>query len=241
MNVLDRLHFCHRAWRYRLRGDKFGIAFLFSRDLAGKVAVDIGAHNGIYSYWMHKRVGPQGRVVAFEPQPEQNDRLRRLKESFRLDRLEIAGMGLSSARRELRLVRPPDKTGTASFEVPENDQYDSLTVAVTTLDDYFREHAARPISFVKCDVEGHEMHVFRGAQEVLEKDRPDLLFECLSPEDPDCEVFAWLGEHGYASFCFLPNGYAPIARYSEVKPLLHKKAYLNFAAVPEERADLLTR
>lgn len=49
-----RLHFLRRAWRYRLRSEKAAVAFLMSRQLAGKTVVDIGANIGIYSYWMHK-------------------------------------------------------------------------------------------------------------------------------------------------------------------------------------------
>ena len=70
MNWFARLHFLHRAWRYRLRSEKFGVSFLLSRDLTGKTAVDIGANWGIYSYWMHGLVGAEGHVIAFEPQPE---------------------------------------------------------------------------------------------------------------------------------------------------------------------------
>ena len=68
MNIVEKAHFLHRAWRYRLRGDKFGVSFLRTRNLAGKTAVDIGAHRGVYSYWMHKQVGTRGSVIAFEPQ-----------------------------------------------------------------------------------------------------------------------------------------------------------------------------
>ena len=45
----------------------------------GDTAVDIGAWRGAYTYWMVKAVGPQGRVVCFEPQPAMISYLRKIK------------------------------------------------------------------------------------------------------------------------------------------------------------------
>ena len=70
MRLFDRLHFLHRAWRYRLRAERDELAFVLSRDLRGATVLDIGANRGIYSYWMHRVVGATGQVIAFEPQPE---------------------------------------------------------------------------------------------------------------------------------------------------------------------------
>ena len=89
MRLFERLHMLHRAWRYRLRSERNEIAFLLSQDLRGATVLDIGAHRGSYTYWMHRKVGPQGSVIAFEPQPELVEFLSDLKSSFRMDRLTI--------------------------------------------------------------------------------------------------------------------------------------------------------
>jgi FkbM family methyltransferase len=240
MNVFERTHFLHRAWRYRLHSDKFGVSFLLSRELTGATTVDVGANRGIYSYWMHKKVGQEGTVVAFEPQPELNLQLNRLKSAFNLKRLEIAGLGLSSAEQERQLMRPRNHWGGASLEVAPNAESDVMNVQLTTLDVYFRDHSGRPVSFIKCDVEGHEFDVFQGGRQILQEDRPDLLIECHTPENPHCKVFSYLSELGYAGFCFLTRGYAPISKYNELRESLHRKALLNFAFVPEERSHALT-
>ena len=44
--------------------------------------VDVGANHGIYSYWMHKKVGAGGNVVAFEPQAELGIYLGQLKNAL---------------------------------------------------------------------------------------------------------------------------------------------------------------
>jgi len=71
-----------RVWRYRLRTEKDDIRFLLNKDLKGDTVIDIGANKGIYSYWMSKKVGEEGKVVAFEPQPKLMDHLTQLKADF---------------------------------------------------------------------------------------------------------------------------------------------------------------
>ena len=228
-----------RAWQYRLHGDKFGLAFLLSRELTGATVVDIGANRGIYSYWMHQKVGDKGTVVAFEPQPELNAGLSRLRAAFKLNRLEIAGLGLSSTEADKHLVRPREHWGGASFEKAPNAGTEVLNVHVTTLDAYFQSHPGRPIRFIKCDVEDHEFDVLQGSRQILEKDRPDLLVECR-PDHPQNKTVPLLASLGYAGFCFYGRGYAPISKYNELRSSLHRKALLNFAFVPEENAQTLT-
>jgi FkbM family methyltransferase len=243
MNFYERIHFLVRAWRYRLRGEKFGISYLLARDLAGKTAVDIGANRGIYSYWMHRQVGATGRVVAFEPQPELSIYLQELRSAYRLDRLEIAECGLSSQCGELTLRRPKTHWGGASFDRYENGRpdLDLIPAQVTTLDRYFADHPSRPIGFIKCDVEGHELQVFRGGREILRNDRPDLLFECNDAMNPACPVFTWLKSLGYEGYCFAPHGFAPVSEYPAIYSQLHKRALRDFVFVPRERAQGIFR
>jgi FkbM family methyltransferase len=235
-----RLHFLHRAWRYRLRTEKFAMSFLLARDLRGKTALDIGANQGIYSYWMSRCVGPEGRVIAFEPQPELAAHLRDLRDSFRLRNLEIAEAGLSSRDAELTLRRPKAQWGGASLESYADDAraFDFIPVKVTTIDGYFANHPARPIAFIKCDAENHEHHVFRGGHRILTEDRPDLLFECHGASDPRCEAFAELRTLGYEGYCFFGGGLAPVADYASLRPRMHPKALVDFVFLPAERATV---
>jgi len=238
MNLFERIHFLIRAWRYRLDGEKFGISYLLSNDLADKTVVDIGAHRGIYSYWMHRKVGANGRVVAFEPQTELAAYLRELRTRFNLKQLEIAECGLSSQRGELTLRRPKDHWGGASYDRFKSGsrEVDVIPTQVTTLDVFFADHQGPPISFIKCDVEGHEYEVFKGGEGLLTSVRPALLFECLEKTVPDCRVFSYLQTLGYDGYCFARRGLAPISEYRAVLPTMHKRAKRDFVFVPQERS-----
>ncbi len=91
---------------------------------------------------MHKKVGSQGFVIAFELQPELVAYLEQARNSLRLTQLEIANIALSSVIGEKELLRPKHHWGGASMEWRPNGQLDSLKVAVTTLDSYFQNHDA---------------------------------------------------------------------------------------------------
>ncbi|MCA9303823.1 MAG: FkbM family methyltransferase [Phycisphaerales bacterium] len=231
LGFVEYWHMLHRAWRYRLRTERDEIGFLLKQDLAGKLAVDIGANRGIYSFWMHKKVGPSGRIVGFEPQPEMVEALNRLKNSFRLSNLTIVNAGLSTQPGELQLVRKPDHWGGASFERKPVGDEESMIVPVTTLDLYASEHFDRPVGFIKCDVEGHEPMVFRGAERVLREDRPTLLFECHEKQVSDGEFFGYLEGLGYAGSFFFDGGLLPIDRLGELRPRI-EKPYLNYVFRP---------
>lgn len=200
--------------------------------------VDIGANQGIYSYWMSRCVGEEGRVVAFEPQPELAAQLKDLRACFRLRMLDIVESGLSSQETALTLRRPKSHWGGASLEglAGNASEFDFIPVKVTTLDAYRASQPARPIAFIKCDVEGHEHQVFLGGRNVLTEDRPDLLFECHRAKDPQCEVFAYLKSLDYEGYCFFGGGLASVADYAALRPRLHKKALTDFVFLPKERS-----
>ncbi|MEX0877177.1 MAG: FkbM family methyltransferase [Phycisphaerales bacterium] len=224
-------HMLHRAWRYRLRTERDEVRFMLGCDLRGGLAVDIGANVGIYSYWMSKAVGREGRVIAFEPQPEMIEQLQRAKASFGMKNLTIAPTGLSSEESSATLRRKWSHLGGASisFEMPDAD--DELTIPLTTLDAYIDEHADRPVAFIKCDVEGHEPEVFRGAMKTLARDMPTLLFECHDSEVRGSTLFDDLGSLGYDAY-FLHNGQRThIDRFDEIRPTIAKPC-LNYVCIP---------
>jgi FkbM family methyltransferase len=234
MLLIDRIAAVHRAWRYRLFAERDELRFLLQRDLEGQTAVDIGANRGVYSYWMHKKVGPRGHVVAFEPQSELVAYLHDYKRTFELDRLTIVGSALSCSSGEGQLVRPRDHWGRASLEMEPDANTDVLRVALMTLDEFFVHSPLRPLRFVKCDVEGHEFDVFRGGELVLREDQPDLLFEGEDLYVRDGNLFQYLEKLGYRGFFFRGGEMTPVSRYAELRARI-PRSYLNYVFVSTER------
>lgn len=209
--------------------------------LDGRTAVDIGAHRGIYSYWMHRAVGPTGRVVAFEPQPEMQHCLEQARNSFHMHRLTVEHCGLSSAAGTTRLVRDPAHTGGARLDRNRDTQpgptaglasgLESFDVSVTTLDDYFAGFDGPAVAFVKCDVEGHEAAVFQGGRDLLLRDRPTLLVEVHDRHVRERTLFNLLLEMGYDAFFLHGSRLVPMSEYDRVRPGI-AKAYLNYVFQP---------
>jgi len=205
LSFFEKLHSLHRAWRYRLNSEKESIRFLHSQNLLDKTALDIGGNFGVYSYWMSKLVGKQGKVVTFEPQPELAEYLESLRISFQLDNMIIVNKALSALPGKQDLYRQKIGDGGASLTDDAVVERKSIPVDVSTLDEYFSGWAGPKIEFIKCDVEGHELEVFKGGRSVLLKDFPSLLFECHQINADQGDVFSFLESLGYDGF-FLSDG-----------------------------------
>jgi hypothetical protein len=78
------------------------------------------------------------------------------------------------------------------------------------------------LRFMKIDVEGHELQVFRGAKETIARNSPVILFECEARhlgETPMTDVFAFLHERKYTGQFFSPEGLRPVAEFD---PAIHQ-------------------
>ena len=219
MSLFSRARLVYRAYRYRWKNDPAEITFVRQHVIPGSVAVDVGAHKGGYTYWLARGVGAAGHVYAFEPQPALAGKLR---QSFDAGRVTVENAGVSDREGSMRLHIPTDgrpspgasleTTGTATATGH------SIEVRVVALDRYLGELPARGrrVSFLKCDVEGHELNVFRGAEQLLRRDRPVLLFECEQRHHggrPIAEVFTYLEELGYSGRFFDGSRLAPLAEF----------------------------
>jgi FkbM family methyltransferase len=184
MTLYERIRMIHRLLRYRWRTERAELRFLLHRRISGGSVFDIGAHRGVYSYWMHRQFRAGTQVVAFEPQQELVRHLTLFKQTFRLERMLIEPLGLSSHSGTLPMRRPRHHWSAATVdEYCHSDAHtEEFEVPVTTIDEYVSQHPElRPVRFIKCDVEYHEAEVLAGAARTLREDRPELLIEWSSP------------------------------------------------------------
>jgi FkbM family methyltransferase len=192
----------HRCWRLRFKSEAPEIRYVRWQNLGAGTALDIGANHGVYSIYLSRAVGPSGRVIAFEAQPELGDHLSAVKQSFRLDNLTIVNTGLSSQGGSLLMRRNAPGSPAASFHNWADEGHEEITVSVLPLDDYDEAEDIGPVRFIKCDVEGHEFDVFAGGTRLLARDRPTLLFKSHEFAARKGEVFRLLTEIGYDGYFF---------------------------------------
>jgi FkbM family methyltransferase len=187
----------YRCWRYRCKSEVPSISFVRNAGLSGKTLLDIGANRGIYSIYLSRAAGPNGRVIAFEPQPELQEHLDAIKRSFRLSNLRINSLGLSSQPGELLMRRPKSGAGAASFHIDPAAEWEELKVPVVRLDEFVEQAGVGAVHFVKCDVESHELEVFKGGEATLRRGLPALIFECNHAIAARGEIFDFLFDLGY--------------------------------------------
>jgi FkbM family methyltransferase len=128
----------------------------------GDTFVDIGSHIGLYSLWAAAAVGPTGRVVAVDADPDTFDRLRQNLRLNRADNINAYNYGVSSCRDYLPLYR---WTGTgpnagANTFIPRKDPGDRWTsageVRCITLLDVLKIAEVKAIRGLKLDIERAE-------------------------------------------------------------------------------------
>jgi FkbM family methyltransferase len=250
MIPVKRLRYLWRAYHHRRRVNRAEIEFLASRVRPGDAVVDVGAHKGGVLYWLRRHVTATGRVYAFEPQPALAQYLKEIVALQGWDNVAVEAAGLSSATGAMELYVPAAagdvSPGATLTRAAAGAAHYTVRVPVVTLDEYLRERGGPRLAFIKCDCEGHELEVFKGARALLARDRPALLFECeqrhLAGGAP-ATVFEYLQALGYEGWFFHGSGLTRVERF---RPEIHqpvregrywdaKDYYNNFAFLPEEK------
>ncbi len=171
--------------------------FLASKLKAGDVFYDLGANIGLFSLIAARIVSPAGRVFSFEPDPQNALRLRRNLEQNGFSNATVVESGVWSSTTDLSFAVAPESSpdrGVGTF-MPGDAAAQNLSIHVVSLDDFTR--TAPVPTAIKCDVEGAELEVLKGARNVLAKSRPWILCEMHSPEN-DRDGRKFLAELGYS-------------------------------------------
>ncbi len=164
---------------------------------AGGVVLEGGAHLGFVTVHEARAVGPDGRVVVFEPNGSVLGVLREnLLANGVESRVEIVPKALGASPGSVRFFIRGDES---SLYEPEGEA-DPVEIEVVRADDVIDG----PVDVVKLDVEGAELAALRGMERLVTAERPPraLFLECNpvlleragSSQD---ELFVWLRERGY--------------------------------------------
>ncbi|MEM6578927.1 MAG: FkbM family methyltransferase [Pseudomonadota bacterium] len=137
--------------------------------------VDIGANCGFYSVFLGKYAPPGSRVLAFEPNPEMSQRLRKnLTLNDLNDRVEVHETALSDGAEATRTLFIEQSRGNSSLEASES-AIKKITVPTRRLSDVLDEAAEEQTIIVKIDIEGHEPSVLSPLFCAQDARLPDIL------------------------------------------------------------------
>jgi FkbM family methyltransferase len=204
------------------------------RDLADEshVVLDVGANTGVFTL---SALGSNPDVVvhAFEPSPAVFDALaRNAAANGTGGRLALNQMAIEAEAGEATLHVPDGTWASGSLDPEGFRGLPGKTVAVRsdTLDRYASQHGLSEVDLIKIDVEGFEHLVLGGAHELLRKQRPLVVCECL-PGAHTAEMDALLASAGYRIYRLEDGGVVPLPKVVPDE----SGGYQNFLFVPEEK------
>ena len=181
-----------------LAGDFHGLALP-----ANAVIMDVGSNIGAVTLYWAARVGAKGRVIAYEPDPDNLALLgRNLDLNGKPAQVTLVPQGISDHEGTVTFFA--GGTYTSSCEETDNVQgapgnYRKIEIPVTTLDAEGTRLALSRLDFVKIDIEGSEVAALRGARALLERFHPTLYIEThiVKGQRTDDAVEGLLKEYGY--------------------------------------------
>lgn len=194
---------------YDFEVDEVGFIYRFLKK--GDVFFDVGANVGIFTVHGAKIVGESGHVHSFEPAKITYDRL-------------VENVLLNNQKNvKSNYVAISDRVGFQEFYISEegNDAFNSIVkpakgdqfkiekVPVITINDYVKQNELiGKIALMKIDVEGWEIPLLRGGEEILSReDAPVLIVEftesnAISAGHSCAELYDLLVSFGYKMYLY---------------------------------------
>lgn len=176
----------------------------------GAVVYDVGAHVGIMSLGAAQLVGESGRVVAFDGDPENVERLRRNSARNGLEaQLQVvhAAVWSRTIQDGIPFRRGATVRSQGGVEAdgtrPVLAAGEIISVPAITLDDFVAAGGPPP-QLVKVDVEGGEYEVLRGGAGLFAAQRPLIIAEIHHPQAAE-QITAWLNEYQYDAQWNIPE------------------------------------
>ena len=178
---------------------------------SGTDSIDVGVYRGVYSYEMSKY---SEKVHSFEPNPIIFKYIDKNLKKF-IKNIHLYNFALSNQNKTINLKIPIRNSnsnkeifeeyyemGRATIHNENNfENYENFEIQTKTIDELSFDNK---ISFIKIDVEGHELEVIEGAKNTIKRDKPVLLVEIEKQytKKEVAESINFINSLGYKSYFF---------------------------------------
>lgn len=178
---------------------------------SGTDSIDVGVYRGVYSYEMSKY---SEKVHSFEPNPIIFKYINKNLKKF-IKNIHLYNFALSNQNKTMNLKIPIRNSnsnkeifeeyyemGKATIHNENNfENYENFEIQTKTIDELSFDNK---ISFIKIDVEGHELEVIEGAKNTIKRDKPVLLVEIEKQytKKEVAESINFINSLGYKSYFF---------------------------------------
>ena len=178
---------------------------------SGTDSIDVGVYRGVYSYEMSKY---SEKVHSFEPNPIIFKYINKNLKKF-IKNIHLYNFALSNQNKTINLKIPIRNSnsnkeifeeyyemGKATIHNENNfENYENFEIQAKKIDELSFDNK---ISFIKIDVEGHELEVIEGAKNTIKRDKPVLLVEIEKQytKKEVAESINFINSLGYKSYFF---------------------------------------
>ncbi|MCQ9205438.1 MAG: FkbM family methyltransferase [Omnitrophica bacterium] len=175
------------------------------------VCFDIGGSYGTYTLVM-SRLAKDGCVYSFEPGSYSHWVLKRVIKYCRLKNVSLVNQALGGYEGKEQLVIPQKKSKKFGYSLAHIKSSADISVSdikeevvLTTIDKFCVQRNIKRVDFIKCDAEGAEYSIFKGAERTIEKHFPTVLCEVdgghlnkfgFSPQ----HIFDFFNQKGYSMY-----------------------------------------
>ena len=187
---------------YAFGKDSMHWRFLVEQVQPGDVVYDVGGNCGQMAMFFARRVGAEGRVLSFEPVPQNVVTMRRNLTMNRCANVEVieAAVAADSEPKRFCFDAAHHTMGTLEGAMIKLDAWEeTFQVSCVTLDGILA-NGARPPRVMKIDVEGAGLGVVEGGCALIEAHRPAIYFELHAADEaaPELRALTMLRERwGY--------------------------------------------
>lgn len=192
-----------------------------------RTVFDVGANQGLQSL-AFVRAFPTAVVHAFEPVP---DTFRKLEEATRdQPRIRRVPTALGDQEGEITLHLFEGSVYSTAVDshalMSATNENRCVSVPVTTFDAYCRSHGILHVDLLKIDTEGFDLHVLRGAEQMLRGGHVTFVyfeFFRVAAVDVKEQGGFLMDAHGFLTAC----GYRPVTFYTDYIAPMHTGGVYN--------------
>lgn len=143
-------------------GESFVVEHILSKE-TNPTVFDVGAQGGDHIKEVLKISEGKAKIYAFEPCLKD---YQILEKAFG-NKATIVKSALGDTEGEITLYRPNNVRGLSTIHKPHDKFCGSEKVKIQTIDNFCKKNNIKNITFLKLDVEGHELACLKGAKEML--------------------------------------------------------------------------
>jgi FkbM family methyltransferase len=129
--------------------------------------LDVGANIGYYTLLMSDKVGTNGKVFSFEPDPQNQVVLSKNIAVNNLQNVHLEKAAVSSESGTVRLYGTDDKGDQRIYDSHDGRQF--VTVPSVSIDDFIEKMKIVKVDFLKMDIQGAEPFAVMGMKKMIKK------------------------------------------------------------------------